>query len=124
MTATLLVLSFLAGPLGREFMPDLPNDVAHDWYGLATWAMICIAFMFVAAGYFRLKRGVDETNKQMKNGHKSVFRRDFDWLMWTVWHMRLGLEHESRQRYEADQRIEGELSAMKQQITPTNTRRE
>lgn len=35
MTALLLVLGL--GYIQSEIMPDLPNDLAHDWYGLGTW---------------------------------------------------------------------------------------
>lgn len=61
-------------------MPDLPNDVAHDWFGLATWALICCAFVLIARGYFKIKRGVDATVANVQNGHTTPFRVDFDAL--------------------------------------------
>lgn len=64
-----------------DITPDLPNDVAHDWYGLATWALICLAFAFVARGYFKLKAGIDTTVGQVKNGHKDPLRADVDKLL-------------------------------------------
>lgn len=35
MTAFLFVLSL--GYVQSEIMPDLPNELARDWYGLGTW---------------------------------------------------------------------------------------
>ncbi len=35
---TVGAVSTLAG----EIVPDLPDDVAHDWSGLATWALIVV----------------------------------------------------------------------------------
>lgn len=63
-----------------EIVPDLPNDVAHDWFGLATWALICCAFVLIARGYFKIKRGLDATVANVQNGHTTPFREDFDAL--------------------------------------------
>lgn len=35
MTALIVVLGL--GYVSSEFIPDLPNELAHDWYGLGTW---------------------------------------------------------------------------------------
>lgn len=61
-----------------EIMPDLPDDVAHDPYGLATWALIVVGFVICTVLIYRIKQGIDETNKQVKNGHKNPMRADID----------------------------------------------
>ncbi len=61
-----------------EIMPDLPDDVAHDFYGLATWALIVVGFVICTVLIYRIKQGIDETNKQVKNGHKNPMRADID----------------------------------------------
>lgn len=61
-----------------EIMPDLPDDVAHDLYGLATWALIVVGFVICTVLIYRIKQGIDETNKQVKNGHKNPMRADID----------------------------------------------
>lgn len=61
-----------------EIMPDLPDDVAHDPYGLATWAIIVVGFVICTILIYRIKLGIDETNKQVKNGHKNPMRADID----------------------------------------------
>lgn len=61
-----------------EIMPDLPDDVAHDPYGLATWAIIVVGFVICTVLIYRIKQGIDETNKQVKNGHKNPMRADID----------------------------------------------
>ena len=61
-----------------EIMPDLPDDVAHDFYGLATWAIIVVGFVICTILIYRIKLGIDETNKQVKNGHKNPMRADID----------------------------------------------
>ena len=61
-----------------EIMPDLPDDVAHDVYGLATWALIVVGFVICTVLIYRIKQGIDETNKQVKNGHKNPMRADID----------------------------------------------
>ena len=61
-----------------EIVPDLPNDVAHDWFGLATWALIVCGFVVCATLIYRIKQGIDETNKRVKNGHKNSMRADID----------------------------------------------
>lgn len=65
----------------REVMPDLPHDLAHDWFGLATWALIVIGFVICVTLIYRIKLGVDETNRQVKNGRKSPLRGDLDELL-------------------------------------------
>lgn len=73
------MLPFVWLALPREIMPDLPDDVAHDWYGLATWALIVVGFVICTVLIYRIKQGVDETNKQVvKNGHKDPLRTDVD----------------------------------------------
>ena len=64
--------------LPREVVPDLPDDVAHDWFGLGTWALIVFGFVVCAVLIYRIKQGVDETNKQVKNGHRDPLRTDVD----------------------------------------------
>lgn len=61
-----------------EIMPDLPDDVAHDFYGLATWALIVVGFVICTVLIYRIKQGIEETNKQVKNGHKNPMRADID----------------------------------------------
>lgn len=61
-----------------EIMPDLPDDVAHDPYGLATWAIIVVGFVICTVLIYRIKQGIDETHKQLKNGHKNPMRADID----------------------------------------------
>lgn len=61
-----------------EIMPDLPDDVAHDPYGLATWALIVVGFVICTVLIYRIKQGIDETHKQLKNGHKNPMRADID----------------------------------------------
>lgn len=64
-----------------EIMPDLPDDVAHDFYGLATWALIVVGFVICTVLIYRIKQGIDETNKQVKNGHKNPMRADIDHII-------------------------------------------
>jgi len=61
-----------------EIMPDLPDDVAHDPYGLATWAIIVVGFVICTILIYRIKLGIEETNKHVKNGHKNPMRADID----------------------------------------------
>lgn len=61
-----------------EIMPDLPDDVAHDFYGLATWALIVVGFVICTVLIYRIKQGIDETNRHVKNGHKNPMRADID----------------------------------------------
>ena len=61
-----------------EIMPDLPDDVAHDPYGLATWALIVVGFVICTVLIYRIKQGIDETNRHVKNGHKNPMRADID----------------------------------------------
>ena len=44
MTAFLFVLSM--GYVQSELFPDLPNEIAHDWYGISTWVIIGIVALF------------------------------------------------------------------------------
>ncbi len=61
-----------------EIMPDLPDDVAHDFYGLATWALIVVGFVICTVLIYRIKLGIEEVHKQVKNGHKNPMRADID----------------------------------------------
>lgn len=61
-----------------EIVPDLPDDVAHDWFGLATWALIVCGFVICTVLIYRIKQGIDEMHKQVKNGHKNPMRADID----------------------------------------------
>ncbi len=75
---TLISLPFRWVRSLSEIMPDLPDDVAHDFYGLATWALIVVGFVICTVLIYRIKQGIDETNKQVKNGHKNPMRADID----------------------------------------------
>lgn len=75
---TLISLPFWWVRPPSEIMPDLPDDVAHDPYGLATWALIVVGFVICTVLIYRIKQGIDETNKQVKNGRKNPMRADID----------------------------------------------
>lgn len=82
----------------REIVPDLPNDVAHDWFGLATWALICCAFVLIARGYFKLKRGIDATVANVQNGHRDPLRADVDKILVAVGEIQSALAAETAAR--------------------------
>ncbi len=72
------MLPFVWVALPRDVVPDLPDDVAHDWFGLGTWALIVVGFVICTVLIYRIKQGIDETNKQVKNGRKNPMRADID----------------------------------------------
>ncbi|MDH6199166.1 hypothetical protein M2272_005834 [Mycobacterium frederiksbergense] len=52
-------------------MPDLPTDLAHDWYGLATWLIIAVALVIATWLLVQVKN-------QVKNSHTTNLRDDLD----------------------------------------------
>lgn len=64
--------------MNEVVIPDLPSELAHDPYGLATWALIVVGFVICTVLIYRIKQGIDEMHKQVKNGHKNPMRADID----------------------------------------------
>lgn len=60
-------------PMPVEVIPDLPNDLATDWYGLGTWALIVGGFVTVMTILAKIKN-------QVVNGHQTPMRADIDGL--------------------------------------------
>lgn len=56
-----------------EVMPDLPNDLARDWFGLGTWGLIVGGFVVCLAILYKIKN-------QVVNGHTTPMRSDIDGL--------------------------------------------
>lgn len=52
-------------------VPDFPKELAHDWFGLATWAIIAIALVIAIRTIFQVKH-------QVKNSHEENLRDDLD----------------------------------------------
>lgn len=50
---------------------DLPNDLAHDWFGLGTWILIVAAVVYVV-------RALVQIRNQVKNSHDTNMRDDLD----------------------------------------------
>ena len=57
-------------------IPDLPDDLARDWYGLATWALIVIGAVTLVY--------LVKIKNQVVNGHKTPMRSDIDGLADTL----------------------------------------
>lgn len=55
-----------------EFVPDLPDELARDWYGLATWALIALSVVMVVY--------LVKIKAHVVNGHKTPMRSDMDGL--------------------------------------------
>jgi len=53
-----------------EIVPDLPDDLARDWYGLGTWALIVLGAVMLV---YLIK-----IKAQVVNGHKRPMRNDID----------------------------------------------
>lgn len=66
--------------------PDLPDELPHDGWGLATWALICIAGL-IAFGIYqavqlkRMRATLGGVRDQVVNGHKVPMRTDLDTLI-------------------------------------------
>lgn len=67
MTALLFVLSL--GYMESEILPDLPNELAHDWYGVYTWLIIAVAAIVIVGiwAWWDRKRTRDEVAEARKN---------------------------------------------------------
>lgn len=58
-------------PLPVETLPNLPDDLARDWFGLGTWALIVSGFIVALKILYKLK-------SQIVNGHPQPLRSDLD----------------------------------------------
>lgn len=58
-------------PLPVETLPNLPDDLARDWFGLGTWALIVSGFIVALKILYKLKG-------QIVNGHPTPLRSDID----------------------------------------------
>lgn len=66
-------------------VPDLPDDLARDWFGLGTWALIVAGFVVALTILYKIKN-------QVVNGHTTPLRTDIDGIQTAV----LGLVGEMR----------------------------
>lgn len=60
--------------------PDLPDELAHDWFGLGTWAIIAIAVVISVIGWRKLRRDSNIIKDQVLNSHEKAppLRVDLD----------------------------------------------
>lgn len=58
--------------LPMEIVPDLPDDLARDWYGLGTWLVIVLGAVTLVY--------LVKIKNQVVNGHKTPMRSDIDGL--------------------------------------------
>lgn len=60
-------------PVPVEVVPNLPDDLARDWWGLGTWALIVTGFVVSLTILYKIKN-------QVVNGHTTPMRSDIDGL--------------------------------------------
>lgn len=58
-------------PVPVEVVPNLPDDLARDWWGLGTWALIVAGFVVSLTVLYKIKG-------QVVNGHTTPMRADMD----------------------------------------------
>ncbi len=92
-----------------EVVPDLPNDLARDWYGLGTWALIVAGFIASLTILYKIKN-------QVVNGHTTPMRSDIDKLRDGQITIREEVLAESAERRANDEVLRGEVRELHEKL--------